>query len=420
MPLPVHWQYLVLATAGCLAHAAAPEKGLDRVRLFLDPQRTWVDQTYLQTEIGWVDWVRDRQEASVHLLVSQQPNGGGGTRYTLRFLGLAAFQGLDDELYVDTTADATEDAQRQALSTQIALGLARYAARLPRPERLSLTARKEATATTPAKTADKDPWNAWVYRLGINSYISGESQTSSSSTYANASARRITEDEIIRFNTSGNWNDSRYDLSDEVYRSHSESYSGYAVYAKAINDRWTWGVLGSGSKSKMGNVQHRERVAPAIEYNIWKYSESNQKQLTFLYQVGYSRANYIQETVYGKMSESLADHTLTVSLDLNQPWGTVSMSLNGSAYLHDSSKRSISFYSSLSVKLAKGLSLNLYGSYSQIRNQLALPKGGATDDEILLRLKELQTDYRFSTSIGLSYTFGSIFNDAVNSRFKNY
>lgn len=420
MSRSVQWQYLVLASVGCLASSGTPNQGHDRVRLFLDPQRTWVDQTFLQTEIGWVDWVRDRQEASVHLLVSQQPNGGGGTRFVLRFLGLGAFQGLEDELYVDSTADATEDAQRQALSTQIALGLARYVARLPRPERLSLTARKEVGAKAQTKTAEKDPWNAWVYRLSVNSNFSGESQTSNSSTYASASARRITEDQIIRFSTSGNWSDSRYDLSDEVYRSHSESYYGNAVYAKAINDRWTWGLLGSGSKSKMGNVRHKERLAPGIEYNIWKYSESNQKQLTFLYQVGYSRANYIQETVYGKMTESLADHSLTVSLDLNQPWGTVSMSMNGLAYLHDSSKRSISFYTSLSVKLAKGLSLNLYGNYSQIRNQLALPKGGATDDEILLRLKELQTDYRFYTSIGLSYTFGSIFNDAVNSRFKNY
>jgi len=400
---------------------ANPTPHPERVRLFLDPQRTWVDSDFLQTEIPWVDWVRDRSHASVHLLISQQSNGGGGSRYTLRFLGLGPFERLEDELHLDVPPDATDDARRQGLAARISLGLARYAARLPRVEGLRVVPRP-LPGVTPLATspAIADPWDAWVYRLSLNSNMSGESQTSSSSTYASASARRITEDQILRFSASGNWNDSRFDLSDEVYRSHSESYSASGVYALAINARWTWGILGGGSKSKMSNLRHRARVAPAIEYNVWKYSESNQKQLTFLYQVGLSRATYLEETVYGRVQETLKDHSLTISLDLNQPWGTVSTSLSGSAYLHDRSKRSLNLYSSVNVKLARGLSLNLWGTYSQIRNQLALPRAGATDDEILLRLKELQTDYRFSAYVGLTYTFGSIFNDAVNSRFRNY
>jgi len=412
--------FALAALAGGLFAGPTPANVGDRVRLFLDPQRTWVDQTYLQREIGWVDWVRDRRVASVHLIVTQQSNGGGGARTILRFLGLGTFQGVDDELTVDAPPDETEDAHRQALSAQIALGLARYAARLPLSQRLQLTAKPDNTSSKSAAHEYQDPWNRWVYRMSVNSSINGESQTASSSTYASASARRITETQILRFSANGNWSDSRYDLSDEVLRSHTESYFAGGVYALAINDRWTWGCIGSGSKSKINNLRNRERVAPAIEYNVWKYSDSSQRQLTFLYQVGASRSAYIEETVYGKISESLFDHSLTTSLDLNQPWGTVSMSLSGMSYLHDSSKLSINFYTNLSVKLAKGLSLNLWGNYSQVRNQLALPRGGATNQDVLLRLKELRTDYRFSTSVGLSYTFGSIFNDAVNSRFKNY
>ncbi len=409
---------VILATS--LLASAAPSKGGDRVRLFLDPQRTWVDQTFLQTQIGWVDWVRDRQVASVHLIVTQQSNGGGGMRTTLRFLGLGNFQGVDDELVLDTPPDETDDALRQALSAQIALGLARYAARLPQPQRLQLIARAEPAGQARANAPTEDPWNRWVYRMSVDSSIRGESSTANSSTYASASARRITESQIIRFSTSGNWSDARNEFDGAVLRSHSESYYAGAVYAEAINDRWTWGLLGSGSKSKSGNIRHKERVAPAIEYNVWKYSDSNQKQLTFLYQVGASRSNYLEETVFNKMHDSLYDHSITASLDLNQPWGTVSVSLSGTAYLHDATKRSINLYSNLNVKLAKGLSLNFWGTYSQIRNQLALRKGDPNLEDVLLKLKELRTNYRFSTSVGLSYTFGSIFNDAVNSRFRNY
>jgi hypothetical protein len=65
----------------------------------------------------------------------------------------------------------------------------------------------------------------------------------------------------------------------------------------------------------------------------------------------------------------------------------------------------------------KGLQLNLFGSYGRVRDQLYLPREGATDEEVLLRLRQLQTSYRYFFSVGLSYTFGSLFNNIVNPRF---
>jgi len=42
---------------------------------------------------------------------------------------------------------------------------------------------------------------------------------------------------------------------------------------------------------------------------------------------------------------------------------------------------------------------------------------GASLEEILLRRRELETSYYYYFSIGLSYTFGSIYNNVVNPRF---
>jgi len=42
----------------------------------------------------------------------------------------------------------------------------------------------------------------------------------------------------------------------------------------------------------------------------------------------------------------------------------------------------------------------------------------ATDQEILVRQRQLATSYRYGVSVGLSYTFGSIFNNVVNPRFE--
>ena len=69
------------------------------------------------------------------------------------------------------------------------------------------------------------------------------------------------------------------------------------------------------------------------------------------------------------------------------------------------------------MRLMKGLSVRLYGQGSRIRDQLSLPREGATDDEVLLRQSELATQYTYSALLGLSYSFGSIYNSVVNPRF---
>jgi len=52
-----------------------------------------------------------------------------------------------------------------------------------------------------------------------------------------------------------------------------------------------------------------------------------------------------------------------------------------------------------------------------IHDQLSLPAGGATQEEILLHRQELETAYSYWGSMGISYTFGSIYNNIVNPRF---
>jgi hypothetical protein len=63
--------------------------------------------------------------------------------------------------------------------------------------------------------------------------------------------------------------------------------------------------------------------------------------------------------------------------------------------------------------------VNFGGSAARIRDQLYLRAGEATDEEILLRRRQLATSYRYSMFVGVGYTFGSIFNNIVNPRFRD-
>lgn len=58
-----------------------------------------------------------------------------------------------------------------------------------------------------------------------------------------------------------------------------------------------------------------------------------------------------------------------------------------------------------------------FGTVDRTRDQIYLPKAGATTEEILVRQRQLATSYRYSMTFGITYSFGSIFNNVVNPRF---
>ncbi|MDQ6717855.1 MAG: hypothetical protein M3Z17_05855, partial [Gemmatimonadota bacterium] len=159
------------------------------------------------------------------------------------------------------------------------------------------------------------------------------------------------------------------------------------------------------------------RAAPALEYNLFPYDESSRRQLTLQYSLGVNHFRYKAVTIFDKITETRPDQSLSVGLGMKQPWGSISTQLSGKSYINDFSKNRLDLYSSADMRLLKGLSFNFFVSASRVRDQLYLAKGRATEQEVLLRRRQLATSYSYYGGFGLSYTFGSIFNNIVNTRF---
>jgi hypothetical protein len=104
-------------------------------------------------------------------------------------------------------------------------------------------------------------------------------------------------------------------------------------------------------------------------------------------------------------------------LSLRQPWGTASGSVDFSQYLTNPGKYSISAFGGTNIRLFKGFSFNIFTELSRPRDQIYLAKGEATTEEILVRQRQLATNYQYFFNFGISYSFGSIFNNIVNPRF---
>jgi hypothetical protein len=141
------------------------------------------------------------------------------------------------------------------------------------------------------------------------------------------------------------------------------------------------------------------------------------RQLRALYAVGVSRFQYYEETLFGKLEETLPSHQLSLTLEQRERWGSLEASLEWSQYLHDLAKSRLEASGEVSLRLARGLSVASEVNASRIRDQLSIPARGATDEEVLLRLRRLQSGYEYSLSVSLTYTFGSIFSSIVNPRF---
>jgi hypothetical protein len=399
-----------------LAQSTAAGSG-QPLRVYLDCQDCFAE--YLRTEIRWVDFVRQREEADVHLLSSSNETGGGGREVVLRFVGGNRFQGVDQELRaISLTAD-TEDMRRRGVLRTVSVGLLSYAAREGLPSDINVSVRAETKDAVAQTTTD--PWNFWLFSLESSASVDAEESSKQWSWDFGASADRVTTQWILSFGAQFDRETERFELEDEeegaplqVTRRESDfDFFG----AKSLGEHWSVGLQTGVGSSTFENTSFRAGLAPAIEYNLFPWSEYASRQLRFEYSLGVEHARYHEITLFGKFRETLPVHEASATLDQRQPWGTLQASVEWSQYLHDLSKYRLEVQSDVNLRIARGFSLNLEGSASRVRDQIALPRRDASPEEVLLRLRELQSGYELSFDIGINYSFGSIFNNIVNPRF---
>ncbi len=381
-------------------------------KVFIDCDRCDID--YIRTEITFVNYVWDRQQADVHVLITLQRTGSGGREYTIAFIGQKEYADLQNTLKYFSSPTETDDEVRRGYVQTLKLGLAPYVARTPMSEGVSLSINEEVKPT-----AVEDKWNFWVFNVSLNSDLRGEEQRQSQEYSVNLSANRVTLASKLRMGLDIDYEKDDFDVDGETITSISESKDFDGLFVKSLSEHWSIGGWVSLSSSTYRNIDFSYALYPAIEYNFFPYSQSTRRQLRVLYRIGYGHFRYKQETIFGKMSEGLWDQSLSLTLELNERWGTAELQLEGSHYFHDFNKSRLVVSGELSLQIYKGLYFDLEARYSAIHDQLNLPLGEATLEEILLRRRELASGYRYSFEIGLSYRFGSVFSNVVNPRFGN-
>ncbi len=385
--------------------------------MFLDCPTFFCDLDFFRRQISFVDYVRDRRDADVHVLVTSQLTGSDGQEFEISFIGVGDYEGTEANLRYASSSTDTRDETRRGLARIIRFGLMEFVAALPVANRIEITFRPAVVGQRATTQPTDDPWNFWVFRIQGSGSINGEKTNKTQRISGSLNADRVTENWKLNLSVNGSYSRSEFELNEATTFVDRKSYGANGLLVRSITSHWSIGARASATSSTFLNTDLRFRLAPAVEYNVFPYAESSRRQLTFQYAAGVNAVDYEEETIFDKTSETLFEHSLTGSLGFIQPWGSSTISLRGSQFLNDLSKNQITLFGITRVRLFRGLSFNFFGSVSRVRDQLFLTKGGASDEEILLRRRQLETSYTYRVSGGFTYRFGSIFNNVVNPRF---
>lgn len=408
----LHGLLLTLALLAAPAASAQDPAPPGVPSLYLDCRGC--DETFVRREIDFVNYVRERQPADVHVLVTDEETGSGGRTFVVELIGQRAFQGQVQRVSFTTASDATSDDERTAFVRSLRAGLVPFLLQTPLASRIDVVVEGAAAQT---ETPAEDPWDGWTFELYGDGFADLESSRTALRVRYGVYADRVTETWKVRVRPYFNYERQRFESAEATVVTTSRRDGLESFVIRSLTDHWSAGVFGDVITTTFGNIDLRVGVSPGVEYSVFPYREASRRQLTAVYRVGLAHVQYADTTIFGEIEEVLASQALEVDYRLRQPWGSVDVGLEGSHYVHDLSKYRIAFDGRVSLRLVRGLSLSGGAEVDLVHDQLNLPKGDASFEEVLLRQRQLATTFEVSASIGFRYRFGSLYNNVVNTRF---
>ena len=406
---------LIFSTASAIAQESVSTKPLS---VYLDCRGC--NSTFIRSEINFINFVRDQSDAEVHLIITRQGTGSGGTQYTLNFLGQDELRNQSNEFTYTSYDSDTDDEERNGLVRYIKLGFISFLTELDALNGFDVSYAGGNTTITDLQ--DNDRWNNWIFELGGSTWFSGEERRNDLRLNGRVRVRRTTEKFKVRFNYDENYNrevfrntDSLGVETEDIFTTDRQNVFGLVAWS--LGDHWSIGSYFSGGSSTRDNIDLRYGATPSIEYSFYPYREFARREVTLRYGILTSFFDYTEPTIFGKSSEILTRQELAFSMDYTKPWGGIEARINGRHYLHDFSKNRLNLNFEIDIRIVRGVSVFFQTGYAIINDQLSLSAGGVTDKEAIANTRQQATSYEFWGGAGFEITFGSIYDNVVNTRF---
>jgi len=407
----------------CLC-ASAQGNNLQKLKVFIDCSRVGCDHTFIRSQIRIVDFLLDSEASDVHILITAQQAGNGGRQYEMLFYGQHKYDYYNDTLYFTTSANATDNEIRKQMVKGIMTGIAPLVARTAYGSAISIDMKGTDSSNSLGNVVTKDKWNYWTFNVGLDGRLNVDKNYKSNRFSSDFNADRTTEDLKVGFRVYGSKNHSVYQYEDSTgtskYTVNNSNYGFFNNLVKSMATHWSYGYQVSFSNNTYSNFKSKIYFSPAIEYNVYPYSEVNNRFFVFRYGVDVAKNHYYDTTIYNKIKETLYGHKLSAALILNQKWGSFYSGVYYRNYFSDWRLNNMGIDVNVNVRVTGGLSFYIHTNGSIVHDQVYLVKGDVSEQDLLIKTRQLGSSYNYNLYFGVNFRFGSKLNNFVNPRFQGF
>ncbi|TVR19813.1 MAG: hypothetical protein EA391_00145, partial [Balneolaceae bacterium] len=176
---------------------------------------TSCDVNYIRTNITFVNYVRDQDDASIYLRINDQRTAGGGREFILIFSELRVQDARSDTLrYVSSSTDS-HDERRIGLNRFIKIGLVPFVSNTVAINSLNVIY-DEPADRDPDEDEIDDPWDNWVFDVDVRSNMWGQEGEFNFGLYSGFEAERTTHTWKIRSRVRGEIRRRNVELTDRT------------------------------------------------------------------------------------------------------------------------------------------------------------------------------------------------------------
>ncbi|MCS6795667.1 MAG: hypothetical protein NZ516_06880 [Raineya sp.] len=396
---------------------------VERLKLFLNCNADCFQQ-YVFTELSFFNFVRDRFQADIQILIISQENGAGGSSYTLTFIGQNQFKNQNDTLKFSTKQADTEDMMRNQLVRTLKLGLVQYLKHTEWANQISVDIPKRATEKA---LIQKDKWDYWVFTLGGWGNLNAESNILRYSVGSYLVINRIKPELKIESSFDYSYNFSKFifettddegNVISETIKAKNDLHSTQILAVKSLSEHWAMGGYMQNNSSVASNIRFGTTIAPAIEYNIFPNSVNTQKQFRLIAQTGYRMWQLRAMNERDRLLEFEPYYRFDAIISLVQPWGSVGGQIGGHHFFREKDTYRISGRININWRAFEGFNFNISVGASYVQDQIFFLPKDINRNNVLLGAGILGTNFTIWGWGEISYTFGSINNSVVNPRFR--
>ncbi|MDA8758398.1 hypothetical protein N9M69_03425 [Flavobacteriaceae bacterium] len=382
----------------------------EKVKVFLSCR---CDDDFIKQNTLVFDYVRDRTLSDIEVFVFEITNASGGRNYSFEYKGKNDFQNLENQISIDLAKNLTFVEARDQLLKTYKLGMVYFLQNTSFQDQVEVNFGNKKVNP---EELSLDQWKNWVFEVSGSLNLENQKSIREEEYRLGMEVDRVSELWRIRSDFQMLRSIKFFSGDDESYNSERQRtfFSGSIV--KSLSNHFSTGVFGNYLDDTFRNYESYFNFSPALEYNFFPYSEVLTKEVTLAYKIGFNSFKYIEETIYGFVKQEMFNQSLTLNLRYREKWGSIYSYLVASQFLDEPDQNRLTLNNNINLRLIRGLSLRISGNFQLIRDQINLPKGEASIEDLLLRQRQISTNYQNRVSLGLSYTFGSIFNNVVNTR----